>query len=116
MTARPQRGFNAPEFPAARLTGDPRHDAIDLSWTDSSITELGFKIERKEGAGGSWAEITSGPPNDTSYSDANRPPGTYFYRIRIYNDFGASGYADDGNTEGITLVSQQHCLYYYKWD
>lgn len=68
---------------------------INLTWTDTTTTETGFRIERKAGAG-SFAEITTVGANVTSYSDTGLTPNTdYTYRIRSYVSEGASAYSNE---------------------
>ena len=63
---------------------------IDLNWTDASITEEGFHIERKE-AEGEFAPIGTTAPNVTTYSDTSVVQGTlYTYRVGAYNRFGSN--------------------------
>jgi len=70
---------------------------INLTWTDNSDNEDGFKIERKE-LGGTYTEIKTLAANVTSYSDIGlNPDTTYYYRIRAYNSFGHSDYSNEAN-------------------
>jgi hypothetical protein len=57
-----------------------------LSWSDNSTNEVGFRIERRTGATGTYAEIATVGVNTASYTDVNLPNGTtYCYRVRAYN-------------------------------
>jgi RHS repeat-associated protein len=68
---------------------------IDLSWTDNSNDESGFKIEQKTGTG-SFAEIATLGANITTYSNTGLTAGTnYTYRIRAYNTGGNSAYSNE---------------------
>ncbi len=70
---------------------------IDLTWTDNSDNEDGFKIERKE-LGGTYTEIKTLSTNITSYSDTGlNPDTTYYYRVRAYNSYGYSDYSNETN-------------------
>src|SRR6266571_8366812 len=69
---------------------------IDLSWTDGSDNETGFKIERKAGAGGTYSQIATVAANVTSYSDTSVSAGnTYYYRVRSTNVAGDSSYSSE---------------------
>ena len=79
------------------LTATPiSHTEIALSWTDTSSSEDGFKIERCQGAGcTSFAEIGSVLANVVAFSDTGRSPSTdYRYRVMAYNDGGNSAYSN----------------------
>lgn len=63
---------------------------INLSWTDNSTNETGFKIERKTGTG-IFTVIGTTLNNVTTYSDsALTPSTTYIYRVYSYNTVGDS--------------------------
>lgn len=68
---------------------------FDLSWTDNSPIEVGFKIERKL-SGGSYSEIDTAGANVTTYSDTTVTAGkTYYYKVRTYNNDGNSSYSNE---------------------
>ncbi len=76
---------------------------IDLTWKDQSANETGFKIERKTGLAGTFAEIVTLGANATSYSDTGLATGTqYFYRVRAFNAVNVSAYSneDEATTSG----------------
>ena len=59
---------------------------INLSWTDNSSNESGFKIERKTDVNGAYAQVAVAGPNATSYSNTGLSGSTtYFYRVRAFN-------------------------------
>jgi hypothetical protein len=71
---------------------------IDLSWRDNSSNESGFKIERKTGSGGSWAEIDRVGADVTAYQNIGLAVNTtYYYRVRAFNGSGDSGYTNEIN-------------------
>lgn len=73
--------------------------ALTLSWTDNANNETGFRIERKTGAGGTYAEIATVGPNVTSYPDTGLTVNTtYYYRVRAYNALGSSAYCTETAT------------------
>jgi hypothetical protein len=61
----------------------------DLSWTDNSNNELGFRIYRAQD-GGSYSQIaTTTTWNITSYNDTGVTAGhTYSYKVSAYNSAG----------------------------
>ena len=70
---------------------------INLTWSDTSNNEKGFKIERKSGSG-SFSQIVTVGANTTSYSDTGLLTGvTYTYRIRAFNDAGDSEYSAEAS-------------------
>jgi hypothetical protein len=61
---------------------------INLSWTDNSTNETGFKIERKIGSG-NYIEIGSVSADVTIFNDLNISPNTtYTYRVYSFNLLG----------------------------
>jgi hypothetical protein len=71
---------------------------INVSWTDNSSNEDGFKIERKQGVGGTYAQIAIVGMGVNNYSDSACACGvSYYYRVRAYNGYGNSGYSGEGN-------------------
>ena len=63
---------------------------INLSWTDNSTNETGFKIERKTGTG-SYAVLVTTAANNTTYTDVGLIPSTtYIYRVCSSNTSGNS--------------------------
>ncbi|MFC1521355.1 fibronectin type III domain-containing protein [Elusimicrobiota bacterium] len=80
---------------------------INLNWLDNSSNEDGFKLERKTGAGGTYAQITALASDTTSYPDAGLSASTqYYYRVRSYNEGGNSPYSneDDAATQAAPTI------------
>jgi hypothetical protein len=59
---------------------------VDLTWEDNSVTETGFKIQRREqvsGIWGAWAPLVTAPTDATAYTDETVTAWhRYQYRIR----------------------------------
>jgi hypothetical protein len=69
---------------------------LQLSWADNSTNEDGFKIERKTGTTGTYAQIATVGANVTSYTDAALVAGaTYCYQVRAFNSAGNSPYTPE---------------------
>jgi hypothetical protein len=69
---------------------------LQITWADNSENEDGFKIERKTGTAGTYAQIATVGANVTSYRNASLIDGTtYCYRIRAYNSAGSSPYSNE---------------------
>lgn len=67
---------------------------VNLTWTDTSTNETGFKIERST-AGGSYTQIAALGPNFVAFADLTVTQTTaYSYRIRSYNANGDSAYSN----------------------
>jgi uncharacterized protein (TIGR02145 family) len=63
---------------------------VNLSWTDNSTNETGFKVERKL-QGGDFSQIGNTGGDIVTYSDPNLTPGTtYIYRVIASNSAGNS--------------------------
>ena len=63
---------------------------INLSWTDNSTNETGFKIERKTGTG-TYAVVGTVNADVLTYNDLGLTPNTaYTYRVYSYNAAGNS--------------------------
>jgi len=76
---------------------------INLSWSDNSDNETGFKIERKI-EGGSYSEIGEVGVNVKNYSDSSLLPDTkYYYRVRAFNSFGYSIYSNEASAKTLPL-------------
>jgi len=86
---------NAPDGLSATTVSSSQ---IDLSWTDNSSNEDGFKIERKTGSGGTYSQIATVGANETSYNDTGLSAATtYYYRVWAYNTAGNSSYSNEAS-------------------
>ena len=67
-----------------------------LHWTDMATNESGFKVERKVGTTGTYAQIALTAANIGSFVDPSLSASTtYCYRVRAYNTGGNSGYSNE---------------------
>ncbi|MCC5021830.1 MAG: hypothetical protein J6386_03075 [Candidatus Synoicihabitans palmerolidicus] len=79
LTLRTATVDNEPDAPSGLAASAVASDQINLSWTDNSSNETGFAIDRKTGAGGTYAEIDTVSPNVTSYADQSLDSETTYY-------------------------------------
>jgi predicted phage tail protein len=70
---------------------------INLTWTDTSNNEDGFKLECKAGEAAEWKPVMGRTPaNWTLFTDYGLEPGrTYAYRIRAFNAAGESAWSNE---------------------
>ena len=105
-----------PPLPAApsNVTGtatDSSH--INLTWHDNANNELGYRLESKLGATGTYEVVTTFGQNTTAGSIKNLIEGTqYYFRMRAVNAGGVSAYSNETsattvlNSPGVSLVAQ----------
>jgi hypothetical protein len=83
---------------------DASTSKINLSWTDNSSYESGFKIERKTGTGATYSQIAVIAADQISYNDTGLTEATmYYYRIRAYD---TAEHSDYSNEAGATTDSK----------
>lgn len=81
----------APTSLAAAANGASQ---IDLTWSDNSSNEAGFKIERRVAGTGSYSLVGTVVADSTSYSDTTAAASTsYEYRTYAYYDAVNSSYS-----------------------
>ena len=87
---------NLPGAPSNLTATAISRSQINLSWSDNSGNETGFKIERCAGATCSnFAQIATVGANVKNYSNTGLKRNTsYRYRVRAYNSFGNSAYSN----------------------
>ncbi|HTE25997.1 fibronectin type III domain-containing protein [Flavitalea sp.] len=87
---------SAPVAPSNLVATAASYNRINLTWEDNSDSETGFEIQRTPTPNVLTSFITVGTvgANSNSYSDSASLSGstTYFYRIRSFNNSGASAY------------------------
>ncbi|GEM_PF-5751330 len=63
----------------AQVQATPKVAGVDLAWVNKSTAATQIVIRRSDNQ--STLDVASLPPGTTTYSDANLPLGTYFYRV-----------------------------------
>lgn len=103
-----QEPVEAPYAPSSLSATAVSHTQIELDWFDSSHNEDGFRIERSEDAGLTWADIASVGANVHTYSDSSlNAEITYDYRVTAYNNAGSSSYSGIASATTDTAPSGQ---------
>ena len=82
--------LNIAPAPVDQLSASVAGAGVTLTWIDQSSDETGFKVQRKNSAGGSWATIRTTAANVTSYADTNLAIGGYSYKVIAVNSYGDS--------------------------
>jgi len=87
-----------PAAPSALSATATSSSQINLAWADNAGNETGFKIERKTGASGTWAQVATTGANAISFSNTGLSASTqYYFRVRASNATGDSGYSNEAN-------------------
>ncbi|MBM4253497.1 MAG: fibronectin type III domain-containing protein [Deltaproteobacteria bacterium] len=101
-----QFGFNVSTFFKTQIPTAPSSlsataisgSQINLSWTDNSSNESGFKIDGSPNGATGWATITTTAANTVSYSHTGLTSSTtYYYRVYAYNGAGSSTLSNVAN-------------------
>ena len=87
-----------PAAPSGLAATAQATNRIRLNWTDNASNETGFKIERKTGAGGTYAQIATVGANVTTFTNSGLLANTtYFYRVRATNSSGDSAFSAEAS-------------------
>lgn len=79
-----------PDPPGELTTSNEAYGMVELSWTDNSSDETGFRIERSTG-NGAFVKIGEVSANITSFTDNTATPGeTHVYRVAAMTTGGYS--------------------------
>ena len=90
---------------------------INVEWTDYSYNETGFTIQRKTGAGGTWANIQTVGANVTNVADPGLSTSTvYFYRVLASNAQGSSAYSAEASISSSPGPDVSKLLVYEGFD
>ena len=83
--------------------------SISLSWTDNSIDETNFVVQRSTTSGSGFTTVATLNVNTTSYDDTTglSASATYYYRVYATNATGDSGFSNEAfaTTDTNILVS-----------
>lgn len=99
VQARTERLF-LPEVPTLSSTGSS-HSSVALAWSDVA-NEDGYRLEVR-GSGGEWMELATLEAGVKTFNHTGLSASTdYTYRVRSFNDAGASAYSVE-----LTVKTQQ---------
>jgi chitodextrinase len=74
---------------------DGKATSLSLEWYEI-FNATGYLLESKVGADGVWTEVANIFAGDTKFTHTNLTAATtYFYRLRAYNESGASDYSNE---------------------
>ncbi len=80
---------------------------IDLAWTDASLTESGFELQRSLD-GGTWDTVATVGANVTTHRDTGLTANTtYAYRVRAFSAAGTSAFSNTASattTPGVIVA------------
>jgi len=115
--------YEPEDFFAVTLEGQ----GINLTWTDKSSKEAGFKLEKNENGAG-FVEIADLPANTENYFDPMAdpnpdPPINLEYRIKTYNSTFSSNweelqtqYSGIGSPTNLTIIDSSYYHFTIQWN
>jgi N-acetylneuraminic acid mutarotase len=105
----------SPDAPV-NLTAKPLDNSnILLNWTDNSLDEDYFTIEKSDGNNSLFIEIAIVAANTTSFkSSALKDTSKYFYRVKAANKAGFSGYSNEAFATTFSLYPPKTSVRQFK--
>ena len=92
------KSVGQPKDPMGLVANPLSSSQIQLAWVDTASNETGFRIERKIGSAGTYAQIATVAANVVGHTDTGLSLGTpYYYRVRATNAAGDSNYSNEAN-------------------
>jgi len=83
-----------PTVPEGLHFGTVTASDIEIAWTDPSGRAEGFRIERKDGEDGTWAEVGQTGTGETTFHESGFGEGSdHYYRVMAWNDIGDSAFS-----------------------
>ncbi len=82
----------APSSLNGTISGNGTNRRSNLTWTDNSLNETAFVVQRATSPAGPWSVLASLPANTVSYSDPiGNTTQIFFYQVIASNQVGYSG-------------------------
>jgi hypothetical protein len=98
-------GITTLKSPSALTATAVSSSQINLTWTDNSASESGYKIEQSPVDDLHFTEIAIVGPNVTVYSATGLSEATkYYYRVRAYNAIATSAYCSEKNATTFSNI------------
>ncbi|MGH7981647.1 MAG: fibronectin type III domain-containing protein, partial [Candidatus Udaeobacter sp.] len=98
-------GITTMRVPTGLVATAVSSSQINLTWTDNSLAEDGYKIEQSPVDDLHFVEIHVTAPNATSYNVIGLNAGTkYYYRVRAYNSITTSAYSSEKNATTLSNI------------
>ena len=79
-----------PEPPVGLTAGVEGFDRVRLTWTDTSLTESNFRVERRRRGDPNYELAGTSPAGRNEFLDTVEPEGAYTYRVLAQNGTGRS--------------------------
>jgi hypothetical protein len=78
---------------------------INLTWADNATNELGYRIESKTGATGTYEVVGTLGPNTTTTTISSLSEGTqYYFRVKAINAGGVSAYSNEASVATVLIA------------
>jgi fibronectin type 3 domain-containing protein len=78
------------------ITSQGTTHSVELSWTPSSSTVVGYFIYRSNVTGGPYTKLNATADPNSNYTDTGLPSGTYFYVVTAVDSNNVeSGYSNE---------------------
>ncbi|PKV49253.1 putative secreted protein (Por secretion system target) [Aquimarina sp. MAR_2010_214] len=96
--------IDAPAAPTNLSATSNSNSQINITWTDNSINESKFIVERSADGASGWKNVAELKKDATNYLDTGLTANTtYYYRVKAKNFGGDSKYS---NTANVTTLSR----------
>lgn len=69
--------------------------SFTVTWTDNSVNEDGFILERKQGVGGVFTQVATLGADVTTFGDTTPDVQVYCYRVKAFNIAEESAYSNE---------------------
>jgi hypothetical protein len=103
-----------PEAPSYLWANQVSTTEADLTWSNNSFVQTGFRVERSDGDQSHFVALATLDAFTTTYKDTTvMTPNTYYYRVFAFNSYGDS-LPSNVATIGLRFLDQP--VLYYRFD